>query len=80
MKDKIHAAVTKASAQKLCPSDINVSHDLAAIGVGGDQILDLVMALEDSIDDINGLMIEIPDDQWSQWSQVGDVYRFYGVE
>lgn len=79
MKQKINAVIAKVSPQPLCAGDIGPKQGLAAIGIDKDKQLDLVMNLEATIIDLNGLAIEVSDEVWPSWSTVGDVYSFYGV-
>ena len=77
MKDQINRAIATASIQQLAVADIRKTDGLAAIGIY--ETLDLVLELEPTVKDMNGLAIEVPDDVWPDWVRVSDVYKFYGV-
>ena len=78
MKDQIKRVIAEASRQSVSAGDIGAIHKLAAIGI--DETLDLVLKLEPTVKDENGLTREVPDEVWPGWITVGDVYRFYGVK
>lgn len=73
MKSKINNAIASVSPQALCAGDLCPAHELAAIGIGWAESIDLEAALE------HDLEREIPDGVYESWVTVGDIYSFYGA-
>lgn len=72
MKTKINSVIAKIAGR--APEDIHAGLELHGdLRIGWAESIDLEAILEGEMD------MELPDNAWSEWVTVGDVYRYYGV-
>ncbi len=77
MKDQIKTVIAKVANK--APEDVKPEKTLISLGVDSIAVIDLVLALEDTITDRHGNEIYVLDDAWDSWETVGDVYEYFGV-